>query len=123
MSAVQSTADVLVEIATLKSFRGRLRSGFLADNDVCLDAQIEALERGYSESKSDDVFYGRHGEEDGSTVAMSALEAIHWREGRSASRPSQDWIPLLRAESPRAPLPVSTSRSKPKRKAGKRGAK
>lgn len=93
--ATRTDEEIAAEVAALKEIRDkptfRSRSYFGDDNEAAINAQIETLERGYSE---DDVYenYEDPENDDDRHVIDNAMSAFDWMNGEEEDgSPSEGW--------------------------------
>lgn len=98
---MKKTADeVAAEVAALKAIRPQVvkvvpRTAFGDSNVDSIDAEIKALEKGWTDDDAYDT-YDSDSESD-SRKRNSALDAIAWRDGESEDdeAPSKGWQDLI----------------------------
>lgn len=90
---MRAAAEIAAEIKRLEEQRKRVRGGMLANNKLCIDAQICVLRERMDNYK---IFDCWPDDDCDCEARMSALDALDWMNGDRDEKPSDGWEPLCR---------------------------
>jgi hypothetical protein len=87
--------QIEAEIARLTDLNHKVPSttAFGDSNFLAIEAQIEVLVNDFRE---EDVYAKQQDDDWNEYVAHSAIEAVQWLDGDTATPPSKDWEPLAK---------------------------